>query len=74
MREVSVFLFLAALSAGQPEIIKPDNTEMEQQVETTVSLRCKVRGFPDPRVEWTTSDGKVRDIVGSATASTEMWI
>ncbi|KAM8768396.1 melanoma cell adhesion molecule b isoform 1-T1 [Acanthopagrus schlegelii] len=46
---------------GQPEIIKPDNTEMEQQVETTVSLRCKVRGFPDPRVEWTTSDGKVLD-------------
>uniref|UniRef100_A0A671WKP4 Melanoma cell adhesion molecule b n=1 Tax=Sparus aurata TaxID=8175 RepID=A0A671WKP4_SPAAU len=46
---------------GQPEIIKPDNTEMVQQVETTVSLHCKVRGFPAPRVEWTTADGKVTD-------------
>uniref|UniRef100_A0A671WND5 Melanoma cell adhesion molecule b n=1 Tax=Sparus aurata TaxID=8175 RepID=A0A671WND5_SPAAU len=46
---------------GQPEIIKPDNTEMVQQVETTVSLHCKVRGFPAPRVEWTTADGKVLD-------------
>ncbi|XP_073347700.1 melanoma cell adhesion molecule b isoform X4 [Pagrus major] len=52
---------------GPPEITEPDNTEMEQQFETTVNLHCNVRGFPTPKVDWTTSDGKVLD-----TASQEL--
>nr|XP_046245003.1 melanoma cell adhesion molecule b isoform X2 [Scatophagus argus] len=43
---------------GMPEIVKPDTTEIEATFETTVDLSCDVRGFPAPRVTWT-SDGKV---------------
>ncbi|XP_044210167.1 melanoma cell adhesion molecule b isoform X1 [Thunnus albacares] len=42
-----------------PEIIRPDNTEIEESLENTVDLSCHVRGFPTPSVTWTTSDGKV---------------
>ncbi|KAM7413301.1 hypothetical protein PAMA_020607 [Pampus argenteus] len=42
-----------------PEIMKPDNTEIEESFENTVDLRCHVRGFPAPNVTWSTSDGKV---------------
>ncbi|KAM6987404.1 cell surface glycoprotein MUC18-like [Tautogolabrus adspersus] len=43
---------------GPPEILKPDNTEIETY-DTTVDLSCKVRGFPAPKIIWTTSDGQV---------------
>ncbi|XP_060928702.1 melanoma cell adhesion molecule b isoform X2 [Limanda limanda] len=46
---------------GPPEIERPDNTEIEESVETSVHLSCSVRGFPAPIVNWTTSDGKVHD-------------
>ncbi|XP_075956121.1 melanoma cell adhesion molecule b isoform X3 [Anarhichas minor] len=44
---------------GPPEIMKPDDTEMEESFGTTVDLSCSVRGFPTPSVTWTTSDGKI---------------
>ncbi|XP_068173507.1 melanoma cell adhesion molecule b isoform X2 [Antennarius striatus] len=43
---------------GPPQIIKPDNTELEETFENTVDLSCNVRGFPAPSVSWTTSDGQ----------------
>ncbi|XP_053277966.1 melanoma cell adhesion molecule b isoform X2 [Pleuronectes platessa] len=46
---------------GPPEIKRPDNTEIEESVETSVHLSCSVRGFPAPIINWTTSDGKVHD-------------
>lgn len=48
------------LSAGAPEIIKQDNTDIEERLEETVDLSCFARGFPAPSITWTTSDGKVR--------------
>ncbi|XP_068615996.1 cell surface glycoprotein MUC18-like [Brachionichthys hirsutus] len=45
---------------GPPHIIKTDNTEIEETLETTVDLSCNVRGFPAPLVTWTTSDGQIR--------------
>ncbi|XP_034460494.1 melanoma cell adhesion molecule b isoform X1 [Hippoglossus hippoglossus] len=44
---------------GRPEIMRPDNTEIEESFEKSVNLSCSVRGFPAPIVTWTTSDGKV---------------
>ncbi|KAL6116157.1 mcam [Pungitius sinensis] len=44
---------------GPPQIMKPDHTEMAESSETTVDLRCNVRGFPIPTVIWTTADGKI---------------
>ncbi|XP_035535593.1 melanoma cell adhesion molecule b isoform X2 [Morone saxatilis] len=43
---------------GQPKIMEPENTEMEN-VEETVNLTCNARGFPAPKIIWTTSDGEV---------------
>ncbi|XP_060902609.1 melanoma cell adhesion molecule b isoform X2 [Labrus mixtus] len=42
---------------GPPEILKPDNTEIESY-DTTVDLSCRVRGFPAPKIIWSTSDGQ----------------
>nr|XP_020510621.1 cell surface glycoprotein MUC18 isoform X2 [Labrus bergylta] len=42
---------------GPPEILKPDNTEIESY-DTTVDLSCMVRGFPAPKIIWSTSDGQ----------------
>lgn len=42
-----------------PNIINPQNTEMEESSGNTVVLSCDVRGFPAPSVTWTTADGKV---------------
>ncbi|XP_022609559.1 cell surface glycoprotein MUC18 isoform X1 [Seriola dumerili] len=44
---------------GTPEIVKPDNTEIEESFEKSVELSCLARGFPAPSITWTTSDGKV---------------
>ncbi|XP_069390645.1 melanoma cell adhesion molecule b isoform X2 [Paralichthys olivaceus] len=44
---------------GPPEIMRPDNTEIEESFEKSVDLSCSVRGFPAPDVTWATSDGKV---------------
>uniref|UniRef100_UPI0037E796ED melanoma cell adhesion molecule b isoform X4 n=1 Tax=Semicossyphus pulcher TaxID=241346 RepID=UPI0037E796ED len=44
---------------GPPEILNRDNTEREESYETMVDLSCHVRGYPTPKVIWTTSDGKV---------------
>ncbi|KAM8903100.1 melanoma cell adhesion molecule b isoform 4-T4 [Spinachia spinachia] len=44
---------------GPPQIMKSDHAEMEESAETTVDLRCSVRGFPTPSVIWTTADGKI---------------
>ncbi|KAG7470292.1 cell surface glycoprotein MUC18 isoform X2 [Solea senegalensis] len=44
---------------GQPKIIRPDNTDIEESFEKSVNLNCMVRGFPVPSITWTTSDGQV---------------
>ncbi|XP_051253833.1 melanoma cell adhesion molecule b isoform X1 [Dicentrarchus labrax] len=44
---------------GQPKIMEAENTEIEENFEKTVNLTCNARGFPAPKVIWTTSDGKV---------------
>ncbi|XP_034404991.1 melanoma cell adhesion molecule b isoform X1 [Cyclopterus lumpus] len=44
---------------GPPKIMKPSDNEIEESFESTVDLSCNVRGFPTPRVIWTTSDGKI---------------
>ncbi|XP_075892151.1 melanoma cell adhesion molecule b isoform X2 [Nelusetta ayraudi] len=44
---------------GPPEIMQPNVTEMEDFLESDVDLTCNVRGFPEPTVTWTSSDGKV---------------
>lgn len=57
---ILLLLFVAPLSAGPPEIVEPEYTEMEETLENTVDLKCHVRGFPVPSITWTTSDGKVQ--------------
>ncbi|XP_037123557.1 melanoma cell adhesion molecule b isoform X3 [Syngnathus acus] len=53
---------------GAPEIIKPEHTDIEESVASTVDLTCHVRGFPAPSVIWTTTDGKILE----TTSQTEM--
>ena len=50
-----------SVSAGQPQIIRPDNTDIEESFEKSVNLNCMVRGFPVPSITWTTSDGQVQE-------------
>ncbi|KAJ0022108.1 hypothetical protein NQD34_009598 [Periophthalmus magnuspinnatus] len=44
---------------GQPVILTPDITEMEESPEKTVDLNCYVQGYPYPTVTWSTSEGKI---------------
>ncbi|MEQ2276536.1 hypothetical protein XENORESO_009368 [Xenotaenia resolanae] len=43
---------------GPPEITEKDFNEKET-AEKDVELSCHVRGYPSPKITWTTSDGKV---------------
>ncbi|CAL1570410.1 unnamed protein product [Knipowitschia caucasica] len=44
---------------GAPEILTPENAELEESVDQTVELSCYVRGYPHPTVTWSTSEGKI---------------
>ncbi|XP_044059274.1 melanoma cell adhesion molecule b isoform X2 [Siniperca chuatsi] len=57
---------------GPPEIMEPENVEMES-FQTTVNVSCKVRGFPAPSVTWTTSDGKVLKTASQTETEEGIW-
>ncbi|XP_054650704.1 melanoma cell adhesion molecule b isoform X2 [Dunckerocampus dactyliophorus] len=44
---------------GPPEIMRPEHTDIEESLDSTVDLTCHVRGYPAPTVIWTTPDRKV---------------
>ncbi|XP_071353165.1 melanoma cell adhesion molecule b isoform X2 [Trachinotus anak] len=50
-----------------PEIVKPDNTEIEESFEKSVELSCLARGFPAPSITWTASDEKVLKVTSQQT-------
>ncbi|XP_024910998.1 melanoma cell adhesion molecule b [Cynoglossus semilaevis] len=50
---------LVVLVLGAPEVIVPENVELEATYDTMVDLTCLVKGYPLPTITWVTSDGEV---------------
>ncbi|CAL8351088.1 unnamed protein product [Lota lota] len=58
---------LQLIVQGQPEILKPQITSLEETVESTVVLTCRARGYPKPTIIWKSPEVQIDTVSSNET-------